>query len=402
MNVPLKPDHLSKYRNLTRSTEVEAINLHPIQSGGRAGNYPEVVKAVLNFIDGYSTCDYCIKGRLDEIESPPLRDFHADLAEFIEMDEVRLLPGCRQAQFAAFHSLASPGDYIIIDSLAHYSTYLAAERVGLKVVEVPNSGFPYFEVSPEFYAEKIEEVKRTMGKPPALVFLTHVDYSYGNLADAEAVAKISHEYDVPFVLNCAYTIGRMPVSGRKLGADVVTASLHKSFASPAPSGILAANEEYAEQIFRRSMIRGEWSGREFPNKEVELLGCTLPGCVVVGVMAAFPYVVERVERWSEEVEKARYFSSQLTRIEGVIQLGQNPHNHDLLHFESQSFFNVAQNHPRKGFFLYDELKARGVVGVQPGLSKSWKLSTYGQSWENVKVAAQAFLEIAEKYGIPVS
>ncbi|MBS7247949.1 MAG: O-phospho-L-seryl-tRNA:Cys-tRNA synthase [Candidatus Jordarchaeales archaeon] len=400
--MPLRPERLSKYRNLTRSTEIEAINLNPIQSGGRAGNYPEVVKSVLNFIDGYSTCDYCIKGRLEEIETPPLCDFHADLAEFIEMDEVRLLPGCRQAQFAAFHSLASPGDYVVIDSLAHYSTYLAAERAGLKIIEVPNSGFPYFEVSPELYAEKIEEAKRVTKKTPALVFLTHVDYSYGNLADAEAIAKVSHEYDVPFMLNCAYTIGRMPVSGRKLKADVVVASLHKSFASPAPSGILAANGEYAEKIFRKSTVKGEWSGRTFPNKEVELLGCTLPGCVVVGVMAAFPYVAERVERWSEEVEKARYFSSQLTKIEGVIQLGQTPHNHDLLHFESSSFFEVARAHPRKGFFLYDELKARGVVGVQPGLSRSWKLSTYGQSWENVKKAAQAFLEIAEKYNIPVS
>ncbi|MEM1658851.1 MAG: O-phospho-L-seryl-tRNA:Cys-tRNA synthase [Candidatus Jordarchaeales archaeon] len=400
--MPLSPDRLLKYYNLTRNTEIEAINLHPIQSGGRAGNYPGVVKAVLNFIDGYSTCDYCIKGRLNEIETPPLRDFHSDLAEFVEMDEVRLLPGCRQAQFATFHSLAKPGDYIVIDSLAHYSTYLSAERAGLKIVEVPNTGFPYFEVPPELYAEKIEEVKRETGKPPALVFLTHVDYSYGNLADAKKVARISHEYDVPFVLNCAYTVGRMPVSGRELEADVITASLHKSFASPAPSGLIAAKEEYAKQIFRRSTVKGEWSGRTFPNKEVELLGCTLPGCVAIGVMAAFPYVVERVKHWDEEVKKARYFSSQLTRIEGVIQLGQTPHNHDLLHFESSSFFEIAKNHPRKGFFLYDELKSRGIVGVQPGLSKSWKLSTYGQSWENVKRAAQAFLEIAEKYGIPVS
>ncbi len=399
--MPFSPYATSRYLNLTRTTEMNMINLNPIQSGGRAGDYPGIVKAVLEFIDGYSTCDYCIKGRLDEIETPPLSDFHADLASFIDMDEVRLLPGCRQAQFAAFHSLAEPGDYVVIDSLSHYSTYLAAERARLNIVEVPHSGHPHFEINPELYAEKIEEVKRSTGKLPAIVFLTHVDYSYGNLNDAKEVGKIAREYGVPFMLNCAYTIGRMPVSGKSLHADIVTASLHKSFASPAPSGILAANGEYAERIFVKSEVKGDWSGRSFPNKEVELLGCTLPGCVAVGVMAAFPYVVKRVEKWEEEVKKARYFSSQLTRIEGVAQLGQVPHNHDLLHFESPSFFDVARRHPRKGFFLYDELRARGVVGVQPGLSKSWKVSTYGQSWENVKAAAQAFLDIAEKYGVSV-
>ena len=132
--MPFSPYATSRYLNLTRTTEMNMINLNPIQSGGRAGDYPGVVKAVLEFIDGYSTCDYCIKGRLDEIETPPLSDFHADLASFIDMDEVRLLPGCRQAQFAAFHSLAEPGDYVVIDSLSHYSTYLAAERARLNIV----------------------------------------------------------------------------------------------------------------------------------------------------------------------------------------------------------------------------------------------------------------------------
>ncbi len=391
---------LDKYKNLTRGVEERMINLNPIQSGGRAGDYPGVVQAVLRFIDGYSVCDFCMKGRLDLIESPPLCDFHRDIASFLDMDEARLFPGCRQAQYAAFHALVKPEDTIVMDSLAHYSTYLSAERVGAKIVEIPHSGYPDFDLFLDAYAEKIEEVKKETGKWPALAFLTHVDYNYGNVFDAKGVGEISHDYGIPFVLNGAYTIGRMPVSGKDFGADVMTASLHKSFASPAPSGLLLASEVYANVIFKGSSIRGSWSSRNFENKEVETLGCTLPGCVAIGAMAAFPYVAERIKHWDDEVKKARYFIEQLERINGVKQLGQRPHNHDLIHFESESFFEIAQKHPRKGFFLYEELRERGVAGVQPGLSKAFKVSTYGKSGDQTKLAAEAFLDIAEKYNIP--
>lgn len=391
---------LEKYKNLNRGIEERMINLHPIQSGGRAGDYPGVVQAVLRFVDGYSVCDFCMKGRLDLIDSPPLCDFHKDIAAFLDMDEARLFPGCRQAQYAAFHALVKAEDTIIIDSLAHYSTYLSAERVGANIVEVPHSGQPDFELLLDAYAEKIEEVKKETGKRPALAFLTHVDYNYGNVFDAKKVGAILHDYGIPFVLNGAYTIGRMPISGKDLGADVLTASLHKSFASPAPSGLLLAKDGYADVVFKSSSIRGSWSGRNFGNKEVETLGCTLPGCVAIGVMAAFPYVVKRVKRWDEEVKKARYFIEQLERIKGVKQLGQHPHNHDLIHFESESFFEISKNHPRKGFFLYEDLRERGVTGVQPGLSNAFKVSTYGKTWDQIKLAAESFLDIAQKYNIP--
>lgn len=392
---------LEKYRNLVRGVEESMINLHPIQSGGRAGDYPGVVQAVLRFVDGYSVCDFCMKGRLDLIDSPPLCDFHRDIAAFLDMDVARLFPGCRQAQYAAFHALVKPEDTIIIDSLAHYSTYLSAERVSARIVEVPHSGYPDFDLILDAYAEKIEEVKKETGKWPALALLTHVDYNYGNVFDAKSVGRIVHDYGIPFVLNGAYTVGRMPVSGKELGADILTASLHKSFASPAPSGLLLANMDYADVIFKSSSIRGPWSGRSFENKEVETLGCTLPGCVAIGVMAAFPYVAERVKHWDEEVKKARYFIEQLERVGGIKQLGQRPHNHDLVHFESEPFFEIAQKHPRKGFFLYEELRERGVTGVQPGLSKFFKVSTYGKTWNQIKLAAEAFLDIARKYNISI-
>ncbi|MHA1268603.1 MAG: O-phospho-L-seryl-tRNA:Cys-tRNA synthase [Candidatus Helarchaeota archaeon] len=387
---------LQKYKNISRNIEEEFINLHPIQAGGRIPNDPSVFKTLIEFADGYSTCDFCLTGRLNEISTPPICDLHEDLAKFCDMDSARLTPGCRQAQFAAIHALTSPGDTIIIDSLAHYTTYLSAERSGVNVIEIPHKDGPIYELNYNIIDELIQKIKKKTGNMPKLIFLTHVDYNYGNLANVKHASKIAHENEIPFILNGAYTIGRMPVSGKELSVDIMTASLHKSFASPAPSGLLLVNEPYIDIIFKKSEIEGEWSERTFHNKETEILGCTLPGIITMGIMAAFPFVVERIQKWDEEVKKAQFFSKELENLGEIQQLGQKPHQHDILKFETPALQKISEKHPRKGFFLYDELKRNKIWGIQPGITKSVKLSTYGQSWENLKYCIDVFSQIINK------
>jgi Sep-tRNA:Cys-tRNA synthetase len=328
---------------------------------------------------------------LDAIQRPPVSDFYRDLAEFLGMDVARVVTRCREAKFIIFMTMAQPGDIVLVDSLAHYSTFVAAELARLETVEVPNSGYPEFRIDPEDYRRGIQQIVKERGKPPTLALLTHVDSHYGNLADAKRVAEICHEFNVPLVLNAAYTAGVMPVSGRELGADFVVSSGHKSWAASAPTGILAMKEEYAGRVLVRS--------KRYPNKELALLGCTVMGAPLLSLMASFPHVVERVKRWGEEVEKARHLASVLEQIEGTKQLGIKPKQHTLVHIESQGLWRASQNHPRRGYFLYEELKERKIVGIQPGLTKHFELNTYGLSWEQVNYVGDAFLEIARKYGI---
>ncbi len=395
-------ERLEKYLNLQREFKEERyINLHPIQRGGVLTDAAR--KALLEFGDGYSTCDWCPPkaARLDAIERPPIAQFMQDLAEFLGMDVARVVTRCREAKFIAFATLGEPGDYVVVDGLAHYSTYTAAELARLKVKEVPHSGHPEFKLDLDAYADKIEEVKRETGKLPAAVLLTHVDYLYGNLNDAATVGKICKKYGVPFLLNAAYTAGVMPIDGKKLGVDILVSSGHKSWAASAPTGILALEEELVDRVLARSKIVGDWSGRKFSLKEYALLGCTVMGGPLISLMASFPHVVERVERWPQEVERVRYLVEQLERIEGTQQLGVKPKQHTLTHMESEGFYKVSQAHKRRGFFLYEELKRRGIVGIQAGLTKHFKLNTYGLTKEKVERVAKAFLEIAKDQGLAI-
>ncbi len=391
--------NLDAYRRLVRDTERRYINVNPIQRGGVLT--PEAKKALIEFGDGYSVCDFC-EGLLHEVEKPPIKQFHEDLAEFLGMDVVRVTAGARYSKEAVVGALCEEGDVMVVDALAHYTTFLAAERWGVKVREVPHTGHPEYRVKVEEYERIFDEVEDETGDPPALALLTHVDSEYGNLADAERFIKICRKRGVPCILNCAYTMGRMDLSKLKPKPDFMIGSGHKGMAACAPCGVLAMREEWAEEVLRGSSAKGDFSGRSWPHKEVELLGCTVMGAPIVTMMASFPHVVERVKRWKEEVKKTRWLVEELERIEGVRQLGERPKRHDLVKFETPGFDKIAREHPRKGYFLYEELKERGITGIQPGQTKTIKLSVYGLSEEQVERVIEAFHEIAEEHGLEVS
>ena len=396
-------DRLEKYLHLHREfSNKKYINLNPIQRGGILTEAAR--KALVEFGDGYSTCDWCPSktARLDMIENPPISQFMADLATFLGMDTARVVTRCREAKFIAFTMLGEPGDFVVVDSLAHYSTYIAAELAGLNVTEVPRSDPPEYTIDLNAYASKIEEVKKETGKLPAVVVLTHVDYLYGNLNDARIVGKICKEYGVPFLLNAAYTAGVMPVDGKELGADIIVSSGHKSWAASAPTGILTMNKDIAGQVLERSKIVGNWSKRKFAAKEYALMGCTVMGAPLLSLMASFPHVIERVEHWNEEIENIRHLVKQLERIEGIQQLGTKPKQHTLTHMESPGFYKVSETHKRRGFFLYEELKERNIVGIQAGLTKHFKFNTYGLTRAEINRVADAFLDIAKKHGLTIS
>ncbi|MGZ7136142.1 MAG: O-phospho-L-seryl-tRNA:Cys-tRNA synthase, partial [Methanobacterium sp.] len=365
---------------LTRNVEMDNLNLNPLQRGGVLP--VQARKALIEYSDGYSICDYCA-GRLDQIQNPSITGFIEDLAKFINVDEVRTTHGARESKFAIMHALCDPGDSIIIDGNAHYTTHLAAERNKLEMIEVPNNGHPEYKITPEKYQETLEDVI-DRGIDVKLALLTHVDGNYGNLTDAKAIGKVAHNAGIPIILNCAYSMGRMPIDAKALNMDFVVGSGHKSMAASGPIGVLGLKDEYAETMLELSKRHGV--------KEIEMLGCTSRGAPIVTLMASFPYVVERVKHWNDEVDSTRNFVGQMEKIEGITQVGIRPKEHDLVKFETPVFDEIAKEHPRKGFFLYEELKKRNIVGIKRGQTKWFKCSVYGFSQEQVNYIADSFKE----------
>ena len=383
-----------------RAREELFINIHPIQAAGRLT--PEAMKAIIAYGDGYSTCDWCRKPfRLDKIRRPPIEKFHSELAEFLGMDQARVVPGARRGFQAVVNSIVEKGDSVIVSALAHYTEFLSVEAVGAVVKEVPLNENKV--VTGENMTQKIEEVRKETGKLPKLIMIDHFDYMLGNEHDVYGIAKVAKDYNIPFLCNGAYAIGVMPVNGKEIGTDFLVGSGHKSFASPAPSGILATTEEWTDKVFRTTQMVGDVTKRRFGIKEVEMMGCTLMGANLIAMMASFPAVRERVKHWDDEVKKINYFTDEFLKIEGNMVLSEMPRKHTLTKVDTTgSFDRIARTHKRRGFFFSDELKKRRIVGEFAGATRQWKLNTYGLTWDQIKYLAQAFQDIAKKYGINVA
>ncbi|MDD1667218.1 MAG: O-phospho-L-seryl-tRNA:Cys-tRNA synthase [Methanomicrobiales archaeon] len=382
-----------------RELEELAINIDPIQAGGRLT--PEAMKAVIAYGDGYSVCDNCRKPfRLDQIKKPPIDAFHRDLARFVHMDEARVMPGARRGFQAVTGTFVGKGDPVLLTALSHYTSFLAVEAAGGIPREIPKDGKN--RITGEAAAARIEEVTREFGRPPALLFVDHFDYQFGNEHEVREIAKAAHAHDIRVLYNGAYTVGILPVDGTELGVDFVVGSGHKSMASPAPSGVLATTKECAGELFRTTQAKGDLTQRQFGVKEVELLGCTLMGATIMGMMASFPAVKERVNHWQEELANGKIVTDALRSIGGTGILSEEPRRHTLTRVDTRdSFDRVAQTHKKRGYFFTSALGERGIGGVIPGATKVWKFNTYGLTRRQCGHLASAFTEIARENGLPV-
>jgi len=356
------------------------INLMPLQTGGMLTDAAKEV--LMEFGDGYSVCDFC-QGSLCNVTNPPIRDFVQELLpQFLGCEVATITHGAREAKFIVMHSLAKPGDLIVVDGNKHYTTVVAAERVGLNIIEVPHSGHPELSVDVNDYVELIKK------HAPKLILLTYPDGNYGNIPDAKRLGRIAQEYNIPYILNGAYAVGRMPISMEEIGADFIIGSGHKSMASAGPAGVLGMKKKWQETVLRKS---GKYS-----NKDIELLGCSIRGVPLATLMASFPYVKERVQHWDEQVSKAQWFSAELEEL-GFEQLGEKPHRHDLLHFDAPVLYEISKRVRERGYFVYKELKERGIWGPQPGLARSFKLSTFAADREQLGFVIDSFKAILNKY-----
>lgn len=383
-----------------RMVEETAINLDPIQVAGRLT--PEAMKAMIAWGDGYSVCDNCRKPfRLDYVQNPPLKDFHVDLAEWLGMDQARTVPGARRAFQQIAGTYVEKGDPVLIGALAHYTSYLSVEIVRGVVREIPKTADNH--ITADAAADRIEDVIREFGKAPKLLYIDHVDYQFGNMHDVAGIAKIAHQYDVPVLYNGVYTVGVMPVNGKKLGVDFVVGSGHKSMAAPAPSGVLAATEERAEEVFRTTKMTGDLTGRTFGIKEIGIIGCSLMGAPIVGMLASFPKVKARVEHFDEEMANSKIIVDALKSIEGTKILSEYPRKHTLTRVDTTGSFDVvAQTHKKRGFFLSSALGKKGITGIIPGATKVWKFNTYGMTRKQAEYVADTYLGIAEDNGLRVA
>lgn len=380
-------------------------NMIVINALMRGGIVPEEVRQELsNWMEvGYITCFDCLEGRSSLVGKPPIKKFLEEVAGFFGGDAAEHTFGCRGAQFAVMRAIrewvSENDDYtetVILDPNCHYSSNIAAEMNGLKVVEPPHSGYPEYLYDPDDFSKKIKEVKEREGKLPALLVVTHADPYFGNIAPTDAIGKICEENEIPYLVNAAYTGGVIPIDIRRMKADFLTLSAHKSMASLGPLGYVVTTHKWTKKIFATSEARPSWSGRRFGKKIPNIFGCSIGGLPLISSMLSFDQVKKRVKGWDEELTKINRFVKDMEDLGDIMLLGQQPHRHHLLHFETPKFWEVSKSHRKKGFFLASGMIERGIVGLHKGMSKHIKMSVYGLKDEEIAKVKDAFCDLAKE------
>lgn len=350
---------------------------------------------------GYVACHDCLEGRSSLCGRPPIKKHLERVAAFFGGDAAEHTFGCRTAKFAVMRAIRDSlpnnperTDTIVVDANCHYSTNIAAELNDLHVVEAPHNGYPLYTVDARGYEEKILDIKRQTGRLPALAVATHADPYYGNLAPVEEIGRICRELDVPFLVNAAYTAGVIPIDMRAMNADFLSVSAHKSMMSLAPLGYVVTTHEWSGKVFAKSAERTEWSGRVFGKKVPNLFGCSIGGIPAISSMLSFDHVAQRVAEWEAEIESINAFVRSLEEMPDIMLLGQRPHRHHLMHFETPGLWEAIKEKGKSGFYLSEFMIKNGVVGLHRGMSKHIKFSVYGLSPEQRSTVLSLFREIA--------
>ena len=373
-----------------------AVIINPLMRGGIV---PKEVQRKL-FEEGwaevgYDLCFDCIEGRSSLITKPPIKSHLEDVAKFYGGDIAEHTFGCRASQFAVMKAVSDAAEeqkrekIVIADPNSHYSTNIAAEMCGLRLVEPPHTAYPEYKVTADALEDKIKEVGE-----PALIAVTHADPYFGNLAPVEEIGKLCYEKEIPYMVNAAYTGGVMPINMKDFKADFLTLSAHKSMASIGPLGYLVTTYEWGKKAFALSKVTPDWTGRAFGKKIPNIFGCSIGSLPLISSMFSFPEVKKRVKQWPSWEKKINAFVDDFEDIEDIMLLGERPHRHHLLHFETPAFWKISKYHKRRGFFLAEEMLKRGIVGLHKGLSKHVKLSIYGLTDKEIKQVLSALAEIA--------
>jgi cysteine desulfurase len=145
--------------------------------------------------------------------------------------EVVFTSGGTEGDNLALKGMMSPGDHIIVSAIEHSAilgTCMWLEQIGCEVTRVGVNGNGQIEP---------ESVRRALRKNTRMISIMMANNETGVLQPVEEIGKIAVEADVWFHTDAVQAAGKVPISVKSIGCDLLTISAHK-FHGPQGMGAL--------------------------------------------------------------------------------------------------------------------------------------------------------------------
>lgn len=222
----------------------------------------------------------------------------------------------------SFGTFLKAGDEVIISHMEHHSNIVPWQMlrdekgIVLKVVPINDAG-----------ELELDAFRKMFSSRTKLVSMVWVSNALGTINPVEEIVKISHDHDVPVLLDGAQAIAHLETDVQKLDVDFLVFSSHK-MCGPTGVGVIYGKKELLTKmppvIGGGDMIRSvTFEKTEYAGLPAKFEAGTPDIGGVIGFGAALDYIssigLEAIRNWEHEL--LIYGTEKLSAIKGLRLIG---------------------------------------------------------------------------------
>lgn len=207
-------------------------------------------------------------------------------------------------------------DLIMVSSLEHNAVMRPLKQQGAKVLSIPVS--PQGKLDLDFFKENISSVKA--------VICTHASNVSGDVLPIDKIAEISHDHQIPFILDSAQSAGIIPIDMNKTPIDCLCFTGHKALLGPTGTGGMVIRSSFAQKI--PSFITGGTGSKSHEEIHPDLLpdkyeAGTQNIAGLIGLLAGVNHIdkIGLKNIFEHETELGQEFFEMLRTLEGIRIIG---------------------------------------------------------------------------------
>ncbi|MGB3755407.1 MAG: aminotransferase class I/II-fold pyridoxal phosphate-dependent enzyme [Rivularia sp. (in: cyanobacteria)] len=355
--------------------------------------------------------------------SPKLSDyfgkavFSADLTELTELDCLFAPDGViQQAQQLAAEAFGSSQTWFLVNgsTCGIEAAILATCNDGDKIILPRNvhssvisglilsGAIPIF-INPEYDANSeiahsitVKSLEKALEKHPdaEAVMMVYPTY-YGVCGDIKAIAQLTHEYNIPLLVDEAHGAHfafhpELPISALNAGADLTVQSIHKTLGAMTQASMLH--------------VQGERININRVNKALQLTQSTSPSYILLASLDAARQQIalhgkELLTQTLQLAEKAR---NRINKIPGLSILSFPPSPPSPSYLDNTRLTVIVSELGITGFEAEEILDEKfNVTPEFASLKTVTFIISLGNTAEDIEQLVKAFKTLAKKYRKPL-